>query len=95
MTNFVEEPFTVITPRYGHKLSCIFHRKTSPYIDDQNREHVVILCHGYMSDKNRVFLPQLSRDMSSSMTKQFHSVRFDFHGCGESTGRDEWELWRI
>ncbi len=91
MTDFVEEPFTVVTPRFQHKLSCIFHRKTSPYIDDQNREHVVIICHGYMSSKNAVFLPQLSRDISNSMTNQFHSVRFDFHGCGESTGRDEWD----
>ena len=91
MTNFVEESFTVISPRYQHKLSCIFHRKTSPYIDDQNREHVVIICHGYMANKNSNFLPQLSRDLSNSTINQFHSVRFDFHGCGESTGREEWD----
>jgi alpha/beta superfamily hydrolase len=91
MTNFVEELFTVISPRYQHKLSCIFHRKTSPYIDEQNREHVVIICHGYMSNKNAIFLPQLSRDISNSTINQFHSVRFDFHGCGESTGREEWD----
>jgi pimeloyl-ACP methyl ester carboxylesterase len=90
MSDFVEEPFTIISPRYQHKLSCIFHRKNSPYIDDQNREHVVILCHGYLSNKNAVFLPQLSRDISAPNTNQFHSVRFDFHGCGESTGREEW-----
>jgi pimeloyl-ACP methyl ester carboxylesterase len=92
MTNFVEEPFTVISPRYQHKLSCIFHRKNSPYIDDQNREHVVIICHGYMANKNTLFLRQLSHDISASPTNQFHSVRFDFHGCGESTGRDEWDF---
>ncbi|CAF2520969.1 unnamed protein product [Rotaria sp. Silwood2] len=91
MTNFVEEPFTVISPRYQHKLSCVFHRKRFPYIDDQNREHVVIICHGYMAHKNTLFLPQLCRDISDSATNQFHSVRFDFHGCGESTGRDEWD----
>jgi pimeloyl-ACP methyl ester carboxylesterase len=91
MADFVEEPFTVITPRYGHKLSCIFHRRNSPYIDDQNREHVVIICHGYMSNKNALFLPQLARDISDSTTNQFHSVRFDFRGCGQSTGRDEWD----
>jgi alpha/beta superfamily hydrolase len=86
MADFVEEPFTVISPRYQHKLACVFHRKKSPYKDNQNREHIVILCHGYLSNKNGLFLPQLSRDLS-----QFHSVRFDFHGCGESTGRDEWD----
>ncbi|CAF0715910.1 unnamed protein product [Adineta steineri] len=91
MTDFVEEPFTVISPRRQHKLSCIFHRKKSPYIDDENREHIIILCHGYMSNKNGVFLPQLSREISASSTKQFHSVRFDFHGYGESTGRDDWD----
>ena len=91
MTDFVEEPFTVISPRYQHKLSCVFHRKTSPYVDDQQREHVVIICHGYLSNKNAVFLPQLARDLSDSTTNQYHSVRFDFHGCGESTGREEWD----
>ncbi|CAF1187185.1 unnamed protein product [Rotaria sordida] len=91
MTDFVEEPFTIISSHYQHKLSCIFHRKRFPYIDDQNREHVVIICHGYMSHKNALFLPQLSRNISNSDTNQFHSVRFDFHGCGESTGRDEWD----
>ena len=91
MTDFIEEPFTVITSRYGHQLSCIFHRKNSPYIDDQNREHVVIICHGYLSNKNALFLPQLSRDISDRNAHQFHSVRFDFHGCGQSTGRDEWD----
>jgi len=92
MTNFVEEPFTVISPHHQYKLSCIFHRKTSPYIDDQNREHVVIICHGYMANKNSVFLPQLSREISDPTAHQFHSVRFDFHGCGESTGRDKWDF---
>ena len=92
MTSFVEEPFTVISSRYQHKLACIFHRKTSPYIDDQNREHVIIICHGYLANKNACFLPQLSRDISASSTNQFHSVRFDFHGCGESTGRDTWDF---
>ncbi|CAF1498322.1 unnamed protein product, partial [Rotaria sordida] len=53
--------------------------------------HIVILCHGYLSNKNALFLPQLSRDISDLTTNQFHSVRFDFHGCGESTGRDEWD----
>ncbi|CAF1356032.1 unnamed protein product [Rotaria magnacalcarata] len=91
MTDFVEESFTVISPRYQHKLSCIFHRKHSPYIDNQNREHLIIICHGYMSHKNALFLPQLSRDISESTANQFHSVRFDFHGCGESTGRDLWD----
>ena len=91
MANYVEEPFTVLSSRTQHKLSCIFHRKSSPYVDDQNREHVVILCHGYLSNKNAVFLPQLSRDISDSATHQFHSVRFDFHGCGESTGREDWD----
>lgn len=91
MTDYVEEPFTVISPRFNHKLSCIFHRKTSPYIDDQNREHVVILCHGYLANKNSAFLPELSRGLSDCSVKQFHSVRFDFHGCGESTGREEWD----
>ncbi len=66
MADFVEEPFTVISPRYQHKLSCIFHRKRFPFIDDQSREHVVILCHGYLSNKNALFLPQLSRDISDS-----------------------------
>lgn len=92
MTSFVEEKFTVISPRYQHKLACIFHRKTAPYIDDQNREHVVIICHGYMANKNSNFLPKLSCEISSSSTNQFHSVRFDFHGCSESTGRDEWDF---
>ncbi|CAF3968736.1 unnamed protein product, partial [Rotaria sordida] len=91
MVDFIEEPFTVISPRYQHKLSCIFHRKRNPYVDDQNREHIVILCHGYLSNKDALFLPQLSCDISDSTTNQFHSVRFDFHGCGESTGRDEWD----
>jgi len=85
MTDYVEEPFTVLTSRQ-HKLSCIFNRKTNPYIDDQNRQHVLVLCHGYMAEKNSVFLPQLSRDIH-----QYHSVRFDFHGCGESTGREDWD----
>ena len=91
MSDFVEEPFTVVSPRYQHKLSCIFHRKLNPYVDSQNREHVVILCHGYLSNKNALFLPQLSREIADSNSNQFHSVRFDFHGCGESTGRDEWD----
>ena len=91
MVDFVEEPFIVISSRYQHKLSCIFHRKLSPYTDEQNREHIVIICHGYMSHKNAVFLPELSRKISDSTKNQFHSVRFDFHGCGESTGRDEWD----
>ncbi|CAF1274316.1 unnamed protein product [Adineta ricciae] len=91
MTDYIEERFTVISPRFNHKLSCIFHRKTSPYVDDQNREHVVILCHGYLANKNAAFLPELSRGLSDSSVKQFHSVRFDFHGCGESTGREEWD----
>ncbi|CAF4234880.1 unnamed protein product, partial [Rotaria sordida] len=83
--------FTVISPRYQHKLSCIFHRKRNPYVDDQNREHIVILCHGYLSNRNALFLPQFSRDISDLTTNQFHSVRFDFHGCGKSTSRDEWD----
>lgn len=91
MSNFVEERFTVISPRSQHQLSCIFHRKTSPYVDEQQREHVVIICHGYLANKNSCFLPQLARDLSDSNTNQFHSVRFDFHGCGESTGREEWD----
>lgn len=91
MADYVEESFTVITPRFQHKLSCIFHRKHSPYVDDQNREHVVILCHGYLAHKNSAFLPELSRGLSDSSIKQFHSVRFDFHGCGESTGREKWD----
>ncbi|CAF3392326.1 unnamed protein product [Rotaria sp. Silwood2] len=90
MVDFIEEPFTVISPRYQHKLSCIFHRKRNPYVDNQNGEHIVILCHGYLSNKNALFSPQLSRDISDLTTNQSHSVRFDFHGCGESTGRDEW-----
>lgn len=85
MADFVEEPFTVITPRTKHQLSCIFHRKTSPFVDDENREHVVVFCHGYLSNKNGVFFPQLSREL------RYHSVRFDFHGCGQSTGRDGWD----
>jgi pimeloyl-ACP methyl ester carboxylesterase len=91
MTDFVEEPFTVTSPRYPYELSCIFHRKKSPYVDDQNREHVIILCHGYMANKNSAFLPQLSREISGPAAKQFHSVRFDFHGCGKSTGREQWD----
>lgn len=91
MADFVEEPFTIISPRYQHKLSCIFHRKRVPYIDNQNREHVVILCHGYMAHKNTLFLPQLARNISDSSANQYHSVRFDFHGCGDSTGRNEWD----
>lgn len=91
MTTFVEERFTVISPRYQHELSCIFHRKTSPYVDEQQREHVVIICHGYLANKNGIFLPQLASEISDSNGKQFHSVRFDFHGCGESTGREEWD----
>jgi uncharacterized protein len=88
---FIEEVFHVTSLRTQHRLSCIFHRKSSPYVDDQSREHVVIICHGYMSNKNGVFLPQLSRDMSDANENQFHSIRFDFHGCGQSNGRDDWD----
>ena len=91
MAEFVEEPFTVTVPCTQHKLACVFHRVLAPYVDEQNREHVVILCHGYLANKNSVFLPQLSREMSDSVNNRFHSVRFDFHGCGESTGREDWD----
>lgn len=91
MTDSVEEPFTVTSSRHPYELSCIFRRKKSPYIDDQNRQHVVIVCHGYLANKDSAFLPQLSREISELGAKQFHAVRFDFHGCGQSTGRERWD----
>ncbi|CAF0789113.1 unnamed protein product [Didymodactylos carnosus] len=85
MNNFDEEEFFV-TNKNGHKLSCTFHRQRDPYKDEWNREHVVIVCHGYLSEKNANFFPELSSDLN-----QYHSLRFDFHGCGKSDGREQWD----
>eukprot|EP00386_Alphamonas_edax_P006950 GDKI01022672.1.p1 GENE.GDKI01022672.1~~GDKI01022672.1.p1 ORF type:complete len:250 (-),score=85.26 GDKI01022672.1:464-1213(-) len=45
---------------------------------------VVVLCHGYLAHKDHGVVKMLSQELP------FNTVRFDFHGCGESSGHEAW-----
>eukprot|EP00798_Chlamydomonas_sp_ICE-L_P004223 gene4223-14337_t len=52
-------------------------------VDVHDSQDVVILCHGYTSNKNGFRMPLIARELAS---KQIGSLRFDFSGNGESGG---------
>ena len=45
---------------------------------------VIIICHGYMSWRNQMLLSNLAARLSEKLS--CHTLRFDFSGCGHSTG---------
>ena len=48
---------------------------------------VIILCHGYLSWRNQMLIANLAARLSSELS--CHTLRFDFSGCGHSSG-----VWR-
>lgn len=86
LTETIDHPFFVDSP--GGPLFAV---ETTP---SRERPHgVVVLCsgawHGGSSLNNRVFV-HLAHQLASA---GFKAVRFDWHGCGESSGHvDRFEL---
>jgi pimeloyl-ACP methyl ester carboxylesterase len=46
---------------------------------------VIIICHGYQSWRNQMLLANLAARLSNDLS--WHTLRFDFSGCGHSSGR--------
>lgn len=49
---------------------------------------VIIVCHGMLSWRNQWLIANLSSQLSKSPSCNCHTLRFDFTGCGHSSG--EW-----
>uniref|UniRef100_A0A0G4FV89 AB hydrolase-1 domain-containing protein n=1 Tax=Chromera velia CCMP2878 TaxID=1169474 RepID=A0A0G4FV89_9ALVE len=67
-----------ITSTKGFRLPAILQQKIPPCRD------VVILCHGYLANKDYGLMPVLAEQLP------YNTVRFDFHGCGEAEGLEAW-----
>lgn len=62
---------------WGHRVSAVLSRP------EQRGEAVVVLCHGFLSNKNSTTNKALTRLLSE---RGFATFRFDFFGQGESEG---------
>eukprot|EP01067_Filipodium_phascolosomae_P002255 Filipodium_phascolosomae@DN233_c0_g1_i1.p1 len=69
-----------ITNKKGHKLNGVFTLSS-------RGSSVAILCHGYMTNCTYPLMASLE----SALLPHVHVVRFDFHGCGESEGIEDWK----
>eukprot|EP00922_Rhytidocystis_sp_ex-Travisia-forbesii_P043364 GHVS01064693.1.p1 GENE.GHVS01064693.1~~GHVS01064693.1.p1 ORF type:complete len:113 (-),score=18.29 GHVS01064693.1:123-461(-) len=75
----------------GHKLSCVI---SQPDDDDDNcateraaaADDVAVLCHGLFCSKDHHLMVHLARNLPIS------TVRFDFHGNGDSGGEEKWNF---
>jgi len=65
-------------------LSTILHHCSRP------TTCAVILCHGYLASKDHGFIPQLAKRIVENC--DVHVVRFDFTGCGSSSGDELWSF---
>jgi uncharacterized protein len=75
----MEEPLTFHDER-GHRIAAVLSRPESP------TNTVVILCHGFLSNKNSTTNKTLTRLLNDRGLATF---RFDFFGQGESEGSFE------
>ena len=55
----------------------------------QKSDSIVILCHGYGSNKDTEKYKLIEKEFSSNGISTF---RFDFHGCGESKGKFDFTI---
>lgn len=53
---------------------------------NENKEEVVVIVHGYSTDKNRSSAKQMAEELTQ---RKINSFRIDLDGCGESEGEFE------
>ncbi|CEM33318.1 unnamed protein product [Vitrella brassicaformis CCMP3155] len=69
--------FTV-TSGLDHNLVC------EAKLNQPSSREAIVLCHGYLADRTSHVIDALFHRLP------LNTVRFDFHGCGESDGHDQW-----
>ncbi|MDN4071962.1 alpha/beta hydrolase [Fictibacillus terranigra] len=69
----------------GKKLTATVHYPDSPVGKERSKQPVVVICHGFTS--NRIGVDRLFVKTAQQLSKnQFVVIRFDYAGCGESEG---------
>eukprot|EP00922_Rhytidocystis_sp_ex-Travisia-forbesii_P050622 GHVS01075215.1.p1 GENE.GHVS01075215.1~~GHVS01075215.1.p1 ORF type:complete len:357 (-),score=130.58 GHVS01075215.1:76-1044(-) len=68
----------------GHKLSCVISQPEHSKMTEEGE--VAILCHGLFCSKNHHLLLHLAANLPLA------TVRFDFHGNGQSGGDEDWNF---
>jgi pimeloyl-ACP methyl ester carboxylesterase len=66
-----------IATELGDELAAVHHEPESQSVDAW-----LVFCHGFVSDKSGSYEGRCRR----AAREGYHSVRFDFRGCGESDG---------
>eukprot|EP00922_Rhytidocystis_sp_ex-Travisia-forbesii_P027769 GHVS01040772.1.p1 GENE.GHVS01040772.1~~GHVS01040772.1.p1 ORF type:complete len:285 (+),score=56.33 GHVS01040772.1:121-975(+) len=69
----------------GHNLSCIISCPINSTVTKTTAD-VAVLCHGLFSSKDHNLITHLARNLPIT------TVRFDFHGNGESDGDNDWSF---
>ena len=56
------------------------------HLPDKKTKKLVIVCHGFASNKNSLWIPKLCNTLAK---KGYTALRFDFSGNGQSEGKFE------
>ena len=69
--------YTITNEEDGVSLSVLV-------LDCQSSDVAIILCHGFNSHKQHIFLPHMAEQLHQKLNATV--IRFDYRGCGDSTG---------